>query len=193
MKPRVLVLHGYGQTVEKFKSSSSKNIKSALGSKYEYVYLQAPNEVTNQKGEIGYGWWTFDTTNDLIGATKYFNIANSFELIEQQAPFVGIIGFSQGGTFASILCGLFTMKFCIIVGAYPAIDLRWSLYKHNYSHTKILHVYGTQDTIVLPDLSLRLYELMRYDDDREHMKIVSHQGKHIFPKLTEAYRWVDEN
>lgn len=70
-KPKILMLHGYGQTAAKFKSESS-SLRKVLGSRFEYIYIEAPHPVVNLRGENGYGWWTLD--NDGILGTKTYNI-----------------------------------------------------------------------------------------------------------------------
>lgn len=120
---KLLVLHGYGQTTESMKRNT--NISRAFRG-HNLVYINAPHNVVNYKGEPGRSWWTYSDAPS-IDCTSYNGIETSIELIKRESPFDGIIGFSQGGTFASILCGLFDVDMCVLIGAYPAKDPRWGV------------------------------------------------------------------
>lgn len=62
---------------------------------------------------IEFGWW-FNTEDKVFKAVEPSNLSVGFEesvqLVEktfqEQGPFDGLIGFSQGGSFVSILCAM---------------------------------------------------------------------------------------
>ena len=175
-RPRVLMLHGYGQTLETFREKTGA-IRRVLGSHCELIYIQGAHSVTNFKGETGYAWWTFENEAEFFTATSYQGVEASIELIRRELPFDGIVGFSQGGAFASFLSGLFPLKFSILIGAYPVTDP--TCRKHyKKDSTRYLHVYGEQDSIVLPERSKILHELLGGE-------IVAHPGRHVIPRLKE--------
>lgn len=172
------MLHGYGQTAEKFKSASA-NVRKVLGSQFEYVYLDAPHPVIDLKGEAGYGWWTLDEEGIL--GTKSYNV--DVEKMKIYNP-VGVVGFSQGGVCAYILSLSMKLDFCICIGAYAPLDPQWLGFEGCATNTKYLVVYGEKDTIVKPELSVDLYTKIKGTK-----KIVSHPKTHVVPKLKE-YKWV---
>jgi len=67
----------------------------------------------NSMLETGYGWW-FNTEDHVFKATVPSDLCvgfnDSIALIEktfiEQGPFDGILGFSQGAAFVSILCAM---------------------------------------------------------------------------------------
>ncbi len=178
-RPRVGLLHGYGQTPESFKEKS-KSIQKSLGSRCDLIYLRGPHAVTNFKGEPGRAWWTFENESEFFTTTTYRGIEESIELVRQEAPLDGFIGFSQGAAFAALLCGLFSVKFCIIIGGYSATDPLYQPLYEKIGLTKFLHVYGEQDEIVVPERSRTLYELCGTEK-----QLVVHKGRHVIPKLKE--------
>lgn len=78
---------------------------------------------------LGYGWW-FNTKDHTFKATEPSSLSVGFEdsvaLIEKTfndlGPFDGILGFSQGAAFASILCAM-QQKKCIVIITYITVFL----------------------------------------------------------------------
>lgn len=173
MRPRLLLLHGYGQTAESFRKKSHV-LQKALGRTYELVYLEGPHSVTNPQGEPGRAWWTFE--GDFFTTPTYHGIEESLALVNNELPFVGIVGFSQGAAFAAILSSRFQLDFSIIIGGYPVSDLRYRNYSQIQSRT--IHVYGTEDSIVTPDRSKQLHDLCS-----GQKQLVEHSGRHVVPRL----------
>lgn len=174
---KILVLHGYGQTPK----SNSNLAKAFRGC--DLISLEGPHQVINQKGEPGRAWW-IPREEPLLESTEYIGIEESIEKVKRELPCDGIIGFSQGGAFTSLLAGMFEFKFCIIIGGFPALDPK---YTHLYERVsgKVLHVLGEEDSIVNPELSEKLFELCG-----KEKKLVRHPGKHVIPNLKDEYRWV---
>lgn len=177
---RILVLHGYGQTSEIMRRNG--NLSRAFKG-HELVYLDAPHAVVNQNGNPGRSWWTYADA-PLLDCTVYTGIEESIELIRQQLPCDGIIGFSQGGTFASILCYLIPAKFCILIGAYMALDPEYKKLYGQDQLSAIYHIVGEKDVIVAPSLSGELHRVMGG-------KLILHPGGHIIPKLRHVRDEVD--
>lgn len=91
----------------------------------------------------------------------------------------GIIGYSQGGMFLDYLCRLnhenklgFTFKFAIFIATCSFDD------KIESFDIPSLHVYGYNDTVVLPDKSKNL--IKKYNNAVEF----THNGKHVLPSLS---------
>jgi predicted esterase len=118
---RVICLHGYGQTDDIFKHKCS-SIRKHLAKKYELVFIRGPHVVTHVNGEPGNAWWPFVGDFGHITTDKCEGIEQSINLIRTYEPFVGVIGFSQGGALASILPAIFPLKFCITIGAFSITD-----------------------------------------------------------------------
>lgn len=170
---KVLVLHGYGQTAADFEKKSGA-IRKSLGKHFELVYLEAPHAVTNLKGEPGKAWWTFE--GDFFTAPDYIGVAASIELVKQQTPFVGVVGFSQGAAFAGFLGALFPVAFTVLIGGYPVSDARYRLYEQIASPS--IHVYGEADELVLPARSRELHAL-----SKGATHLIAHPGRHVVPNV----------
>ncbi|GFY11886.1 esterase OVCA2 [Trichonephila clavipes] len=95
-KLKLLCLHGYRQDADSFKDKIGGFKKSIKG-------------VT----ELGCSWWFCDESNDFNSRTECEE-ANGFEssvnaineAFKTQGPFDGILGFSQGGAMAALICSL---------------------------------------------------------------------------------------
>lgn len=100
----ILVLHGYGQTVETF----SPQIETSLQG-FSYIILQAPFPVpvrTPNRMVIGYGWYAFDSVTKIFhipisSAVSFVTSVLAKENILQKVT--RIVGFSQGGYLAPYL------------------------------------------------------------------------------------------
>jgi predicted esterase len=172
-RPRILLLHGYGQTVETFQKKS-ESIRKSLGKAYDLIYLEGPHSVINLKGEAGRAWWTFE--GDFFTTPTYKGVEESIELVREQLPFDGIVGFSQGAAFAALLCSIFPVKFTFIIGGYPVSDMKYQHYDRITGKT--IHIYGENDEIVLPTRSRQLHDLCSGEK-----QLISHSGRHVVPKL----------
>ncbi len=181
---RVLVLHGYGQTLEKIKKSADPLRKLLSSSKepnsdrFELVYVQASNPVINLKGENGYAWFT--PSPDEFFTCKNYNVTESINTIKnfiEGSEFDGLIGFSQGGVMASILLKekIISPKWAIIIGTFYASDPKYQ----DYSSITIptLHIWGERDSIVLPQQSEENYN--HYTSSNKMCYI--HKGCHVIP------------
>ena len=95
---KILCLHGGGGNAIEFQNSSGmKGMREALGSDYELVFAQAPDG----------GLWMRDPpggkskpTTDPDWAAESIGILNS--ILEEQGPFYGILGYSQGAAFIPV-------------------------------------------------------------------------------------------
>lgn len=189
---KILILHGYGQNLDRINHITSK-LKHLFIKNYQaqFYYIEAPNEILNNfSGEEGFGWFDnkdFFTTNHYQNLDKSLDKLKDF--IDNYGPVDGVIGFSQGGVMATILLQLYSFKFSIIISAYPVTDDEYQ----NYDHitTPSLHVWGLNDQVVLPQQSELNYKKMPLSD------CFIHQGKHVIPSNAsfkkKVIEFVDEN
>jgi hypothetical protein len=77
------------------------------------------------------------------------------KIFAEQGPFDGILGFSQGGTLASILCALrqsepeFKFQFAMIFSAFPtSVNEYKQLYDSIPKDFLCLQAYGQADTLI---------------------------------------------
>lgn len=108
-----------------------------------------------------------------------------------QGPFDGVLGFSQGGVFASILGAmgatraeeapeLHSLRFAVMFSAFPSrAAIHTGLWYTRDVPLKSLHVWGERDSIVPPVASEALRARFR---DAE---TVLHPGGHVVPGARE--------
>ncbi len=153
-RPRILCLQGFGQSTADFhvKLASLRNHKN-YKKKYEFVMLEAPHELTEQKR----CWFYYDETNrcnvdwtsskqekDLLGLDVTIDLLketlseNTFEMI---------LGFSQGGALLSLLCKKKLVpentKVAFVGSFHPIADDEFKT-----SDYPSIHVYGQQDEVI---------------------------------------------
>lgn len=181
---KILYLHGYGQHSESMKKTSH-DIEKWLFQEYKATlhYVIAPHHVINFKKEDGNAWFTVgsDDLEAFFGAKEYFGVDESInkinQYIEENGPFDGVVGFSQGSVMTTILLGLNTyqFKFAFIIGSYSPTDMKYTLY--NQITIPTLHIWGMDDSIVASDQSEKNYN--NYPNKNKEKYV--HNGKHIIP------------
>ncbi|CAL1676716.1 unnamed protein product [Lasius platythorax] len=122
-KLRILALHGYMQSDVIF-SAKLGSLRKGFKKEIDFTFIRAPhkvpsnNEISEENAdENEYGWW-FNTEDHVFKATVPSELCVGFDdsiaLIEkifsEQGPFDGILGFSQGAAFVSILCAMMKRK-----------------------------------------------------------------------------------
>jgi predicted esterase len=127
---------------------------------------------------------SLDTHNGDFGritTDKCNCIQKSLDLIKTYKPFVGVIGFSQGGALASILPALFPLKFCITIGAFSIMDLS---YVGLYDKSRTIDyytIYGESDEIVAPNTTKQLHEML----GAPQPQLIVHK-EHVVPSINYA-------
>jgi predicted esterase len=115
-KLNVLCLHGYRQNEASF-SSKTGSFRKFLKSYVNFTYISAkhlskPLTPEDEVDENQRSWWfnaddgSFKGTN--VGGPA-FGFEDSLKLVEEvwsKGNFQGIIGFSQGASFASLICSM---------------------------------------------------------------------------------------
>ncbi|XP_017796088.1 PREDICTED: esterase OVCA2, partial [Habropoda laboriosa] len=128
-------------------------------------FLRAPHKVPMKNNfgtdeiEEGYGWW-FNTEDYIFKAISPSNLAvgfeNSLALVEKKfqecGPFDGILGFSQGAAFVTLLCfmqqkNLLPIKFdfVIIISGFKSMCAPHATYYDGKISIPSLHIYGKTD------------------------------------------------
>lgn len=130
-KLRFLCLHGYRQNGDTFKGKIG-SFRKSIAKYAEFVFVSAPHPVsplvtadatpaaaaaaassTDAKGDQ-LSWW-FNKADGTFAGKNRSGPADGFEesvrLVEKvwqgpDGPFHGLLGFSQGGCFVGLLCGL---------------------------------------------------------------------------------------
>lgn len=164
----------------------------------ELVFITAPNCVPPRENEEGTedgngddqrGWW-FSRQDDYFHAQEisicHKGYEKSLQLVEdtlkEQGPFDGILGFSQGASMVSLLCGIQEQDsdkkwfdFAILVAGFKS---RSSGHDHLYSKRisiPTLHVFGDTDKVIQKEMS---EELLTYFRD---CMALQHPGGHFIP------------
>jgi hypothetical protein len=112
-RPKILALHGGDETVAQFQSSSGMAaLMSSLSSQYDFVFPQATRRMWMPDGSY---------------PTDSINILNT--AVSTQGPFVGILGYSQGGAMAIAYLGIapvgtfqFIVTYCAGAPDQPALE-----------------------------------------------------------------------
>lgn len=112
---QILCLHGYRQNGKSFKDKTG-SLRKLLKKHAELVYINAPHLIpiandANETSEEQRAWYfsTEALTFNSHDQTDYsWGLEESVKMIgqafQEQGPFDGILGFSQGAALASILC-----------------------------------------------------------------------------------------
>jgi len=200
-KLRILCLHGYRQNEQTFRERTGA-LRKLLKSTADFVFISAPHvipEVENlrRSPELREKSWWFSRPEQSYNALDETDISTGYEeslellmhAINNEDPFDGILGFSQGAAFLSLLCQLQQdnpklfrhggFKFAILVSGFK------SLVKPHKSHYKTaiqlpsFHTIGTADQVIpaqsSEELSQHFLSPVKY----------LHNGGHYIPASTE--------
>lgn len=202
-KLNVLCLHGYRQNAESF-SGKTGSFRKFVKKFVNFTYITAPHlakpiDESDTIDETQRSWWFNKDDMSFKGTNKNgpaFGFEESLKLVEEEwnkANYQGLLGFSQGACFASLIASmsvksLTTIKprFIMLVAGFPS----GSLVHKNFYEQKIslpsLHVYGLNDDIISHELSMELQESF------DNPLIQTHQGGHYFPATAnEKQSYVD--
>ncbi|GFU18576.1 esterase OVCA2 [Nephila pilipes] len=186
-KLKLLCLHGYRQDADSFKDKIGGFKKSIKGTT-ELVFLNAPHEIPSESCiddpengvtllRGGRSWWFCDKSNNFNSRTKCEEAKGFKESVEAvseafktQGPFDGILGFSQGGALAALICALKEHQ-----AGFQSISTC-----HQYLYTKTvniqsLHIIGENDLCISKDRSEELIPLFKSSS------VVYHDGGHFIP------------
>lgn len=200
---RILVLHGFAQNPEEV-ASKSRQIQACL-SEAAFVFPSAAIELVSFDGDIedrkrptkesparfSWNYPDEDMSSNLFNLKV--TLARLIPILEQDGPFDGIMGFSQGAAVASAVTSLLEkrtirinhpeLKFAILFcGARPASTEFNSIYED--IRTPSLHLVGKMDVMVPLDRSLQLAASFA------QATIAFHPGNHFIPQGCQFTRMV---
>ncbi|KAI9266647.1 serine hydrolase FSH [Phascolomyces articulosus] len=223
-KLRILCLHGMAQNAILFEKKTAgffQDIKEQV----ELVYIRGPLKVLDpelvslveratQVGESvseearPWAWWFIANRKPMDSEGYFYGFKESVEYIQQvlleQGPFDGIMGFSQGACFTGYLAHMLEkrnglippefphppLKFAIIAGGFiltsqPATQSTYFL-PNQKLETPSMHVIGEVDTIIPPERSDLLTSRFK------NPTVFYHPGAHFVPKTQAARKILSE-
>ena len=200
-KLHVLAIHGYAQSDITFKTKLG-SLRKGFKKDVEFIFIRAPHQVPMKSNfgvdetEEGYGWW-FNTEDRVFKAVTPSNLSVGFEdsisLVERTfdefGPFDGVLGFSQGAAFATILCSMqqrkllrFEFDFAIIISGFKSLCMPHAMYYDEKITIPSLHVYGETDQVIPTEMAEEVSELFT------NKMISKHEGGHYVPSKKEFYK-----
>lgn len=141
------------------------------------------------------GWW-FSTSNQtydplaITSCDRGFNESIDYllkYLAEQSTPFDGLLAFSQGAAFATLLLARlatsgYPFRFVILVAAFKSgQEQHQSIYEHLRIDLPNLHVIGSGDKVIPCQMSEHLAH-----ECFQNPQIYRHDGGHFLPTTAEA-------
>jgi predicted esterase len=190
---KILCLHGYNGTADVLRQQMQP-LSSGLSELADFTYVTAPSRSVGD-----FGWWHAVGIGQnaqqgpgvfASGAIQYkgWNRTQDWMIgvFQQQGPFDGVFGFSQGAALTGLLVGMRTatgkttsqsplkFDFAMMVGGFPAVDQSLTSYydaRKSYDLPSV-HIIGRSDTIVESDYSLDLARKFK------NPLILEHQGGH---------------
>ncbi|CAB3406393.1 unnamed protein product [Caenorhabditis bovis] len=171
----------------------------------DFEFMNAPHKVAADNNvETSRGWWfsneetmsfsSREPTNIAIGFDE--SIAEVLKFIEQNGPFDGLMGFSQGASMAHLLIAkaqlgeidLKGIRFAIFFSGFLSL----STMHDNLTQLRIvdlpsLHLYGNADEIVASSKSELLADRFEIPAIR-----INHEGGHFVPTLSKQRAIVNE-
>ncbi|CAF1481452.1 unnamed protein product [Adineta steineri] len=198
-KTRILVLHGYYDSAQNREYQMRSLVRSMkdidfvfINSPFPFVNYDFLKSTDNPSNEERYQWMSYKPTEWSVSAYDYDTIKESIEYItnyiNQNGPFDGLLGFSQG----AIVCVTMLLdipnwsilpaciKFVILVGCPPINDktikpILDTLNKKNQVPT--LHVSGRNDTLITTEMSEIIFKYF----DPYSAEFYIHKGGHYCP------------
>ncbi|KAJ1830455.1 Ovarian cancer-associated protein 2 [Coemansia sp. RSA 2711] len=179
-KPKILCLHGFGESAELFKIRT-RNIRAVVGEHAELVYPDGPidigslhmttgdlvdPEIASEFTNLGWWWMRRGRSFEARGIGKTLDLIG--KLLTEQGPFDGIVGFSQGAALAIVICALLAgregplslgavehpqMKFLLLAGAFQLEVPEYEYLYQGEFDVPSLHIVGAYDTVVEPERS----------------------------------------
>lgn len=197
---RLLVLHSFRQSAARL-SSRTRALREALASVAELVYVDAPHAYAatdstraelaedfgpdlEDLGDLSHQrcWW-----NSGDDHTRYAGWEPSRDYLrqvcEQQGPFDGVLGFSQGAAAAALFVAEearrgVPLRLAICISGFPSrAHEHQALLAEGSIDVPSLHVWGERDVLVDNDRSRALARCFAAP------QVVSHAGGHFVPML----------
>ncbi|XP_033362346.1 esterase CG5412 isoform X2 [Bombus vosnesenskii] len=200
-KLRILAIHGYAQSDVIFKTKLG-SLRKGFKKQVDFTFLKAPHKVPMTSNfyidteEDAYGWW-FNTKDHIFKAIVPSDLAVGFEesivVIEEAfkkfGPFDGILGFSQGAAFATLLCFMqqknllqIKFEFAIIISGFKSLCIPHGIYYDGKISIPSLHIYGKTDQIIPTEMAEEVSEMFINKTN------ITHEGGHYIPSKKEYYK-----
>lgn len=196
-KMRFLCLHGYQQTAAMMQAETpflQQLLEQTINDQVELVYATGPHPSTpTAAGEPTFAWW------DIQCPEYTFSFLST--LLDNEGPFDGLIGFSQGATVSCLIAALlerptslrpveFTacshgpVKVVVSYSGYHEDDERLQKYYTPNIKTPIIHFISSTDPVISEDRCLRLVK--KCEDSEDRVIMYKGSGFHRIPaaKLT---------
>ena len=180
-KPRILCLHGKFQSASIFRNKIA-GARRKLEREYELHFLNGPILLENENDEENsyYAWW--ERTSD----GQHTLVKEAFDYIIEQTKtdtyYDAIIGFSQGGTFATALAisGVLPNVQCICTAGAPYVHEAFEIaleLSNNSPRFDIpkLHLAGETDAMVSVESTRKLSE------EGGCGELIIHDQGHLYP------------
>ncbi|CAJ2509290.1 Uu.00g143160.m01.CDS01 [Anthostomella pinea] len=178
---KFLCLHGYQQSAEIMQSETlflKAIFEQALGEEVDFFYPSAPfPSVPTASNEPTYAWWPTDPTTTEIETFSYLS-----NILDKEGPFVGIVGFSQGGSVGPLVAAFlerprfarpsnFTtshrpLQLVVSYSGYHEDDARLQKYYAQKIKTPIFHFISSTDPVMAEERCFRLVRRCEDPDDR---------------------------
>lgn len=200
---RVLCIHGYRQNSSSFREKTGA-LRKLLKKSVELVFVDAPLTVQSadsdkspqaSSGPVveadGRGWWFSDVAALSFSAQQQCEVSLGLDqsvtavrdAIRTQGPFDGILGFSQGAAFVTMLCSLqeqnlepdFNFRFAVLVAGFRSACSEHERFYKSTLQIPSLHVFGQEDRVIPDHMSKDLLPV--FNDPQ----ILTHPGGHFVP------------
>ncbi|CAH8857229.1 unnamed protein product [Trichobilharzia szidati] len=195
---KVLCLHGYRQNADIFREKTG-GFRKSLKKFCEFSFLCAPNMVENSTAN-DCAWWFSNPQG--FSAQEYSDydagLRESLAIVkkhmEQEGPFDGIIGFSQGAAFLLMLqiimehklydfsdWNMKPIKFTVLIAPFLS---RCSLHKNIYAYKSTipsLIVCGKTDSVISREMTDEILDIFS-----SKPRVFLHDGGHYIPTHGEA-------
>lgn len=196
VKLKVLCLHGYRQNAAIFRERTGA-LRKLIKREAEFIFVTAPHvipEVENltRSEELQERAWFFsrpekaykgtDSTDTCIGLEESISFIEN--VFKEQGPFDGVLAFSQGACFLSLLSTttnpFIQYRFLIFISGFKSL-----LKPHSDKYLTAavtcptFHTIGETDTIIPPHMSKDLALLY------PHSITYTHSGGHYIPASPE--------
>ena len=217
MKLKVLCIHGYRQNEKLFREKSG-GLRKLLKKQVDFVFLSAPHEIPDHinlaraEDDRVRGWWfsrpeksynAMDRTDIITGYQESLDMIT--DKFCKDGPFDGILGFSQGASFASLLCVLKThpdiaisFKFAIMIAGFRSqLSPHIGMYESPIDCPSF-HTIGVSDAVIpsvaSEDLMASFVNAAAYKHDGGHYIPASPQLRtalldFLSPFLTVNHDW----
>ena len=190
----MLCLHGYRQNETSFREKSGA-LRKLLKKNIDFVFVTAPHVIPEEANlaraehEQERGWWfskpergynAMDRTDVCIGFEESFKLVQ--DMFESQGPFDGVLGFSQGAAFVSLLCVLrndpsnkVEFKFAILIAGFQSLISSHQCWYSNPIDCPSFHTIGSTDGVIPTHSSEEL--LLKFVNGTAYR----HNGGHYVP------------